>query len=188
MTKKKISLKKIIVAAFFGYIFYLAVGYASLYSRGVIELVNFAIHPDDIEKKWRFLPFVDKASWEILESKSPKAIQQGFIGFDLSMVASGVRVYPNELSAEQREKSRILTKLIYDKGVGLGVQFVGGSGCTAVQGAIINKNIEAARTILELGGAAATVANPNAKLKPCRQDAYTLAKERGFSLPLLNLK
>lgn len=185
MKKIKISTKKVVVIGLLWCVFcYLAAGYMFLYSRSVIELIDLAIHPDDIDNKWRLLPFIDMVSWEILKNKPRKAIQHGFAGFDLSVVASGVRVYPRELTVDQRAKSRMLTKLIYDKGVGVGVQFVGDSGCTALQGAIINKNSEVARTILELGGVAATAANPNAKLKPCRQDAYLLAKEREFTLPL----
>ena len=168
------------------YCIYVAVGYGRLYFWDwQTTLVEYAIHPGDIEKKWQLLPFVDKVSLAILKSRSSEIIQQDFShGLTLGAVVGGFRYHSRELTSEQRQKSKELAVLMQNKGVNTGVEFVDAGGCTALQGAIIGKDAYVAQVLLELGGAAATVANPNAKLKPCRQDAYSLAKERGFPLSL----
>ncbi|HZW86862.1 MAG TPA: hypothetical protein VFF41_05315 [Gallionella sp.] len=166
---------------------YTAIGYGTLCFFGrSTTLVEYAIHPDDIEKKWLLLPFIDKVSLEILEHRSPEIVQQDFlqIGLTLGAVAGGFRYHSREMTPEQRKKSKEITVLILNKGVDVGIKYVDGGGCTALQGAIIGNDADVAKVLLEVGGEAATVANPNAKLKPCRQDAYTLAKQRGFLLPL----
>lgn len=178
------SLKKLLIGFIVSYIIYVVAGYGMLYySRWTIELLQFVIHPEDIEKKWRLLPFVDKVSLAILESRSPEVIQQGFSHFGLTLgaVAGGFRYHSRELTPEQQQKSRELTMLMYNKGVGFGVE--SRSGCTALQGAIIGKDIDVAKFLLEIGGKESAVGNPNATVKSCQKDAFTLAKERGFELP-----
>jgi len=186
MGVRRSFLKWLTICSIICYGIYVVIGYGKLYFLDrQTTLVEYAIHPDDIEKKWRLLPFVDEVSLAILKSRSPEIIQQDFShGLTLGAVIGGFRYHSQELTPEQRQKSRELAELMYNKGVDTGVEFVDAGGCTALQGAIIGKDAYVAQTLLELGGVAATVANPKAKLKPCRQDAYTLAKERGFQLSL----
>lgn len=178
--------KWLTICSIVGYGIYVVVGYGRLYFWDwQTTLVEYAIHPGDIENKWRLLPFVDKVSLAILKSRSPEIIKQDFShGLTLGAVIGGFRYHSRELTHEERRKSKELAVLMQNKGIGTGVEFVDAGGCTALQGAIIGKDSYVAKTLLELGGEAATVANPKAKLKPCRQDAYTLAKERGFHLSL----
>lgn len=179
--------KWLLICLTVSYGIYIAVGYGRLYFWDwQTTLVEYAIHPDDIEKKWRLLPFVDEVSLAILKSRNPEIIQKEFVGLTLGAVVGGFRYHSRELTPEQRQKSKELAVLMHSKGVRTGIEFVDAGGCTALQGAIIGKDAYVAKTLLEIGGKAATVANPNAKLKPCRQDAYMLAKERGFPLPKLN--
>jgi hypothetical protein len=188
---RRLFLKRLPLFFIVGCGIYIVVGYGKLYFLDwSTTLVEYAIHPDDNEKKWRLLPFVDKVSLAILKGRSPEIIQQDFshIGLTLGAVVGGFRYHSRELTPEQRQKSKELAVLMHNKGVGAGIEFVDAGGCTALQGAIVGKDVYVARTLLEIGGAAATVANPNAKLKSCRLDAYTLAKEKAFPLPPLNGK
>lgn len=184
---KRCFLQNLVSGLLVGYVTYVAAGYGTLYySRWTIELLQFAIHPEDIEKKWGLLPFVDKVSWVILESRSPEAIQQGFLKFGLTLgaVAGGFRYHSWELTAAQRQKSRELTVLMHNKGVSTGIKFVSSGGCTALQEAIIGKDAYVAKLILEIGGKESIAGNPNAILKPCQENAFILAKEQGFKFPI----
>ncbi len=184
MKQKFISFKLITSIAIVGYAFYIVIGYGILYFREwSTSLAQYAIHPEDIDRGWKLLPLVDRVSFEIIKRRSPEIIRKDFSRATLGAVVSGFSYHSQELTLEQRRKAKELAELMLSKGVGIGIEFVDAGGCTALQGAIIANDEYVARTLLELGGEASTVANPNAELKPCRLDAYALAKEKRFSLP-----